>query len=90
MEFAISPPFLFDIHPGGKFDSSDRYASLELDHFCSFGVYLKWYFSSVIRTIATCAVLYYTDIMAKSFQFRLFITPQLDAILKVSSIIYFP
>ena len=86
----VSPPFLFDIHPGGKLDSSDRYASLELDHFCSFGVYLKWYFSSVIRTIATCAVLYYTNIMAKSFQFRLFITPQLDAILKVSSIIYFP
>ena len=35
----ISPPFVFSILQGGKFDTLEGYASVELDHFCSFGVY---------------------------------------------------
>ena len=41
---SIVPPHKFQTLQGGKFDSSDRYASIELDHFCSFGVYLVWFF----------------------------------------------
>ena len=76
----IVPPHRFQTLQGGKFDSSDRYASIELDHFCSFGVYLAWYTS---RNLKTCASLYYTNIKSDSFHFYLYIVPHLDAILKV-------
>ena len=79
----ISPPFMFSLLQGGKFDTLEGYASVELDHFCSFGVYLKWFISSLIWNLKSCAVLYYTNIRPHSFQFHLYIAPQLDAILKV-------
>ena len=82
----VSPPFQFHILPGGKLDASEGYASLELDHFCSFGVYLKWFISSLIWNLKPCAVLYYTNIKPHSFEFHLYIAPQLDAILKVCHI----
>ena len=77
---SIVPPHKFQTLQGGKFDNSDRYASIELDHFCSFGVYLAWYTS---RNLKTCASLYYFSIKSDSFHFYLYIVPHLDAILKV-------
>ena len=77
---SIVPPHEFQTLQGGKFDSSDRYASIELDHFCRFGVYLALYTS---RNLKTCASLYYTNIKCDSFHFYLYIVPHLDAILKV-------
>ena len=76
-------PQQFRIIDGGNFDSSDGYASIELDHFCSFCVYLKWYICSLIWNLKSCSLLYYTNIQHQSFEFRLFIAPQLDAIIKV-------
>ena len=77
---SIVPPYKFQTLQGGKFDSSDRYASIELDHFCSFGVYMAWRTS---RNLKTSASLYYTNIKSDSFHFYLYIVPHLDAILKV-------
>ena len=74
------PPHNFYIIQGGKFDSSDRYASIELDHFCSFGVYLAWFFH---RNLSTRATLFYINITARSFHFLLYICPDLDAIIRV-------
>ena len=79
----ISPPYQFHILEGGKFDGSDGYACIEVDHFCSFGVYLRWFFSSLVWNIKPCAVLYYTNIKTHSFHFHLYIVPHLDAVLKV-------
>ena len=76
----IVSPHKFQVLHWGKFDNSDRYVSIELDHFCSFGVYLSWYTS---RNLKTCASLYYTNIKSDSFHFYLYIIPHLDAILKV-------
>ena len=80
----MSPPYQFHILHEGKFDSSDGYASIEVDHFCSFGVYFKWFFASLVWTIKPCAVLYYTNIKAHSFHFHLYIVPHLNAVLKVA------
>ena len=77
---SIVPPHNFHIIRGGKFESSDRYASIELDHFCSFGVYLAWLFH---RNLSTRATLFYTNITARSFHFLLYICPDLDAIIRV-------
>ena len=77
---SLVPPHKFQSLEGGKFDSSDRYASIELDHFCSFSVFLAWRFR---RNLKTCAVLYYTNIKPCSFHFQLYIVPHLDAIHKV-------
>ena len=74
------PQHNFHIIQGGKFDSSDRYASIELDHFCSFGVYPAWLFH---RNLSTRATLFYTNITAHSFHFLLYICPDLDAIIRV-------
>ena len=79
----LTAPHKFFAIDGGNFNSTNGYASIELDHFCSFSVYLKWYISSLIWNIKCCAVLYYTNIHRHSFQFKLFIAPQLDAVLKV-------
>ena len=81
----VTAPQKFNAIDGGNFSSTDGYASIELDHFCSFSVYLKWYISSLIWNIKCCAMVYYTNIQRHSFQFKLFISPQLDAVLKVSS-----
>ena len=85
----ISSPYQFHIIQDGKFNDGDSYGSIELDHFCSFGVYLQWYCASLIWTIKFCAVLYYTNIKNHSFQFNLYIIPQLDAIVKVCTTIIF-
>ena len=77
---SIVSPHKFQTLQGGKFDSSDRYASIELDHFCSFGVYLAWLFH---RNLSTRATLFYTNIRADSFHFLLYIYPDLDAIARV-------
>ena len=77
---SLVPPHKFQSLEGGKFDSSDRYASIELDHFCSFSVYLAWRFR---RNLKTCAILYYTNIKPYSFHFQLYIAPRLNAIHKV-------
>ena len=77
---SLVPPHKFQSLEGGKFDSSDRYASIELDHFCSFGVYLAWVFH---RNLSTRATLYYTNITPRSFHFLLYICPDLDAIIRV-------
>ena len=79
----VKPPYQFRILPGGKFHQGDDYGSIELDHFCSFFVYLRWRIASLIWTIKHCAVLYYTNIRPCSFQFQLYIAPRLDAVLKV-------
>ena len=50
---SLVPPHKFQTLQGGKFDSSDRYASIELDHFCSFAVYLAWFFHQNLSTRAT-------------------------------------
>ena len=77
---SIVPPHKFQTLRGGKFDSSDRYASIELDHFCSFGVYFAWLFH---RNLSTRATLFYINIRADSFHFLLYIYPDLDAIARV-------
>ena len=65
----VTAPHKFFAIDGGNFSSTDGYASIELDHFCSFSVYLKWFISSLIWNIKCCAVLYYTNIQRQSFQF---------------------
>ena len=85
----MSSPYQFHILQDGKFNDGDSYGSIELDHFCSFGVYLQWYCASLIWTIKFCAVLYYTNIKNHSFQFNLYVIPQLDAIVKVCTTIIF-
>ena len=79
----ISPPFQFQVLEGGTFDDTEGYGHVQLDHFCSFGVYLKWYVSSFIWTLKPCAVLYYINIDTDKFQFLMYILPRLDAILEV-------
>ena len=83
---SIVPPHNFHIIQGGKFDSSDRYASIELDHFCSFGVYLAWF---IHRNLSTRATLFYINITARSFHFLLYICPDLDAIIRVCCYLLF-
>jgi hypothetical protein len=80
----IVPPYQFLTLSGGKFVHGGRYGSIELDHFCSFGVYLQWYAASLIWALKPCAALYYTNIKPRSFHFHLYIAPHLNAVLKVS------
>ena len=79
----ITPPYQFHIIPGGEFDEGSDYGSVELDHFCSFGVYLQWFLSSLIWNLKPCATLYYTKITHRSFHFNLYLAPYLNAVLKV-------
>ena len=79
----VTAPHKFNAIDGGNFSSTDGYASIELDHFCSFSVYLKWYVSSLIWNIKCIAKVYYTNIQCQSFQFKLFIAPEIDALWKV-------
>ena len=38
-----SPPYQFEIVPGGRFDRTDGYGAIGLDHFCGFGIiYYAW------------------------------------------------
>ena len=83
----VTVPHMFHATDGGNFNSNDAYASVELDHFCSFFVYLRWYICSLIWNIKYCAQLYYTNINPRDFEFRLFIVPQLDALLKVCGLV---
>ena len=79
----VSPPQKFHVFQGGNFSSMSGYASIELTHFCSFSVYLRWYLASLIQTVKSCAALYYTNKKSTSFQFHLYIVPHLKPILKV-------
>ena len=58
----VTAPHKFNAIDGGNFNSSDGYASVELDYFCSFSVYLKWYVCSLMWSLKSCTVLYYTNI----------------------------
>ena len=65
---------------GGKFEG---YGVVKLRRFCSLGVYVRWFIASLIWTLKPCARLYYTNIKPRSFEFHLYIVPDLDAILEV-------
>ena len=78
------PPSQFRILEGGRFDSREGYGSIQLDHFCGFWVYLKWYASFIFSQLNFCAVLCYVNVDNNAFEFLLYILPQLDAIIEVS------
>ena len=84
----ISPPFQFQVLEGGTFDDRDGYGRIQLDHFCSMAVYLRWYVASLIWNLKFCAVLYYIHIEKDEFQFLMYILPQLNPILKVQKIFF--
>lgn len=77
------PPYEFNIVPDSKFDDTDSYGSIELDHFCIFSV--MWcLLDFFLPPLRFCAVLYYTDIKPQSFKFYLYIIERVDAYLKVT------
>ena len=74
---------MLEIIEGGIFDHREGYGVIKLRHFCSLGVYVRWFIASLIWTLKPCARLYYTNIKPRSFEFHLYIVPDLDAILEV-------
>ena len=74
---------MLEIIEGGIFDHREGYGVIKLHHFCSLGVYVRWFIASLIWTLKPCARLYYTNIKPRSFEFHLYIVPHLDAILEV-------
>ena len=80
----IFPPSQFHILEGVRFDSREGYGSIQLDHFCGFWVYLKWYASCTFSQLNFCAALCYINVDKYAFEFLLYILPQLDAIIDVS------
>ena len=74
---------MLEIIEGGIFDHREGYGVIKLRHFCSLGVYVRWFIASLIWTLKPCTRLYYTNIKPRSFEFHLYIVPDLDAILEV-------
>ena len=74
---------MLEIIEGGIFDHREGYGVIKLHHFCSLGVYVRWFITSLIWTLKPYAMLYYTNIKPRSFEFHLYIVPDLDPILEV-------
>ena len=82
----ISPPYHFKTVPGGKFDMNDGYGEISVDHFCCFGIYLEWFHSYFFPKMRFCAMLYYVNLKVYSFDFHLYISPHVEALIKVCSL----
>ena len=74
---------MLEIIKGGIYDHREGYGVIKLRHFCSIGVYVQWFIASLIWTLKSRARLYYTNIKPRSFEFDLYIVPDLNPITKV-------
>ena len=78
-------PYEFgDITDGMITINDDGYGAIKLHRLCSFGVYMRWFLASMIWKLDTCAKLYYTNLQPRSFEFHIYIVPNLDAVWRVS------
>ena len=78
-----TPPFQFRILPGGNFETNG-YGRINVDTF-SFYAVITWINSLIdlFSNVRFSAILYYTNIRSCQFDFNLYITKHLDAVLKV-------
>ena len=78
-----TPPYQFRILPGGHFET-DGYGRIKVDTF-SFYAIIMWINSLIdlFSNVRFSAILYYTNIRSCQFDFNLYITKHLDALLKV-------
>ena len=72
-----------EIIEGGIFDHREGYGVIKLRHFCSLGVYVQWFIASLIWTLKSRAMLYYTNIKPRRFEFHLYIVPYVEALIEV-------
>ena len=56
---------------------------IKLCQLCSFRVYMLWFSTSMFSKYEMCAKLYYINIHSHSFEFCLYVVPNLNALLKV-------
>ena len=75
-------PYEFQVIPGGLFGDGG-YAMIKLRQLCSFRVYMLWFSISIFSKYEMCAKLYYININHHSFEFCLYIVPNLNALFKV-------
>ena len=75
-------PYKFQVIPGGVFGDGG-YAMIKLCQLCSFRVYMLWFSTSIFSKYEMCAKLYYINIHRHSFEFCLYVVPNLNALLKV-------
>ena len=84
----LNPPWQFQPFPESEIDFEPDYAKVKLKHFCSFCVYLHCCISKFFWGLKSCTRAYYIGIKPGSFQFQLFIAPDLKAALTVSSVLH--
>ena len=72
----------FRFFSGANFNCSDGYGSINLHHFCCFGIVLKCFVPSNY-----CAKIYYTSISYLQFKLELYIIRDLDTLEKVCDVI---
>lgn len=65
------------------------YATITLKHFCGFGVYLKYFFTSLIHVIKPCVKQFYTDVTEYSFRLHVYIVPRFGPLLEVCQLMLF-
>ena len=81
----VSPPYQFRILAGGNFDESDGYGAISVDTFSLYAIIteITERIRDLVYKMRFSAILYYTNIEPRHFDFHLYITKHTDPLLKV-------